>query len=288
MINASEGACGRLSSVWRCGRFELSLARPLVMGILNVTPDSFSDGGLHADPQTAVLAARRMVDEGADIIDIGAESTRPGAAPVTPEQEWARLAPVISGLSGLGRALSVDTRRPEVMRRALAGGVDIVNDVEGFREPASIDALVSSKAGAVIMHMRGEPQTMQQAPVYRDVVAEVRQYLLARVENLIQRGVDASRLCVDPGFGFGKSLEHNLSLLSRLDVFGQAGLPVLVGLSRKSMIGQITGRAPGERLVGSVAAALVSVMNGAAVVRVHDVAATVDALAVWQAVRDQR
>ncbi|MGE0310935.1 MAG: dihydropteroate synthase [Lautropia sp.] len=273
---------------WRCGRFVLSLSRPLVMGVLNVTPDSFSDGGLHADPARAIDAARRMVDEGADIIDIGAESTRPGAEPVSPDREWARLEPVLDGLRDLGRPLSVDTRRAEVMRRALAAGVDIVNDIEGFADPASVAAFAAGGAGAVIMHMRGEPQTMQQDPVYRDVVAQVRQFLGTRAENLIQSGVDASRICVDPGFGFGKTLEHNVALLARLDALAGLGFPVLAGVSRKSMIGQLTGRPPGERLVGSVAAALVAVANGASVVRVHDVASTVDALAVWNAVRRVR
>ena len=273
---------------WHCGRFALSLGRPLVMGVLNLTPDSFSDGGLHADPASALRAAARMVDEGADIIDIGAESSRPGAAPVSPQAEWARLEPVIRGLHGIDRALSVDTRRPGVMRRALAAGIDIVNDIEAFADPASVDALAASRAGAVLMHMQGQPQTMQQAPVYRDVVAEVRQFLRERSENLIKRGVDANRICVDPGFGFGKTLEHNLALLARLEALTELGLPVLAGLSRKSMIGLLTGRPPGERLAGSVAAALVAVAHGAAIVRVHDVAATVDALAVWNAVRVAR
>lgn len=254
------------------------------MGVLNLTPDSFSDGGLHAEPAVAIAAARRMVEEGADIIDIGAESTRPGAAPVTPEAEWARLEPVIEALQGLGRALSIDTRRPAVMRRALAAGIDIVNDIAGFADPASIEALAASQAGAVVMHMQGEPQTMQQAPVYRDVVVEVRQFLRERSEKLLERGIGADRICIDPGFGFGKTLEHNLALLSRLQALAETGYPVLAGLSRKSMIGHLTGRPPGGRLVGSVAAALVAVSKGAAIVRVHDVAATVDALAVWNAV----
>lgn len=280
-----KGASGRLSSlVFACGRFRLSLARPQVMGIVNVTPDSFSDGGRAFAPSAAIAAAERMIGAGADIIDVGAESTRPGAAPVDAAEEWRRLAPVLAGLRDAGRPLSVDTRRPDVMRRALDAGADIVNDIGGFGSPEAVAAIAASTAGAVVMHMQGEPQTMQQAPVYRDVVAQVRQFLRNRVACLLNSGVAADRICVDPGFGFGKSLEHNLALLRSVDRLREDGHPVLVGLSRKSMIGALTGRPVGERTSGSVAAALLAVIGGAAIVRVHDVAETVDALAVWRAV----
>jgi dihydropteroate synthase len=271
--------------VLRCGRFELALDRPLVMGILNVTEDSFSDGGRWLDPSAAVAHARRMLDEGADLIDIGAESTRPGAPPVPAEVEAARLVPVLRALADCGRPLSVDTRKPEVMRAVIATGLaDLINDVAGFASDAAVDAVAGSNAACCVMHMQGDPLTMQQAPAYRDVVEEVRDWLAARVAALQHVGVGPDRILIDPGIGFGKTVAHNLELIARLPELSPGGTPVLVGVSRKSMIGSITGRPVDERLPGSLAAMLAAVARGARIVRVHDVAASRDALAVWTAV----
>jgi dihydropteroate synthase len=284
-----------------CGRFELSLERPLIMGVVNITPDSFHDASRHAQADQAIAHARRLLDEGADLIDLGAESTRPGATPVTPAQEWQRLAPVLEALRGLPVPLSVDTRRTEVMRWALAQGVDMINDVGGFTDPGSVQAVAGSRAALCVMHMAGDPSTMQDGPVYRDVVAEVRDFLHSRVQALCAAGVDVKRILLDPGIGFGKRDAHNIGLLRHLrhltlprtapdantPVDGQAAsrrLPLLVGLSRKSLIGHLTGRATPDRLAGSLAGALAALALGAAIVRVHDVAATRDALAVWQAI----
>ncbi len=274
------------AAVLRCGRFELSLDRPLVMGVVNVTPDSFSDGGSFAKPDAAIAHARRLSAEGADIVDIGAESTRPGAAPVTPHEELARLLPVLEALRELQVPLSVDTRRARVMLAAIAAGADMINDVEGFRSPESIAAVCDSPVACCVMHMLGEPSTMQQAPGYRDVASEVDEWLYARTRALRLAGVDASRIAIDPGIGFGKTLEDNLRLLRELPRLAGHGFPVLVGLSRKSLIGALTGRPAGERLAGSLAAMLAAVARGARIVRVHDVAATRDALAVWNAIED--
>lgn len=259
------------------------------MGIVNVTPDSFSDGGRHADTAGAVAHARRLAAEGADIIDVGGESTRPGADEVTVAQEIDRVVPVLHGLVALrsadGRrpvALSVDTRRPEVMRAALAAGADMINDVAGFRDPAALDAVRDARCGLCVMHMKGEPRTMQQAPSYVDVVHEVAAFLGERAAALRAAGVAAERIALDPGYGFGKTLEHNAELSRRQPELLALGYPLVVGWSRKSTIGRITGRDVGERLAGSVAAAIAAVAGGASVVRVHDVAATRDALAVWE------
>ncbi len=269
----------------RCGRFELALDRPLVMGVLNVTEDSFSDGGRWLDPAAAIAQARRMIDEGADVIDIGAESTRPGAPPVPAEVEAERLLPVLRALADCGRPLSVDTRKPEVMRAVLATGLaDMINDVAGFGSADAVDAVRDARAACCVMHMQGDPLTMQHAPAYRDVVAEVRRSLAVRASALQHAGVDRARIVVDPGIGFGKTLEHNLALIARLPELLGDGLPVLIGVSRKSMIGAITGRDVDHRLPGSLAAMLASVARGARIVRVHDVAATRDALAVWTAI----
>ncbi len=269
----------------RCGRFELALGRPLVMGVLNVTEDSFSDGGRWLDPTAAVAQALRMIGEGADLIDIGAESTRPGAPPVPAEVEAGRLLPVLRALADCGRPLSVDTRKPEVMRAVLATGLaDMINDVAGFGSAGAVDAVCDAQAACCVMHMQGDPLTMQRAPAYRDVVAEVRRSLAARVSALQHAGVDRARIVVDPGIGFGKTLEHNLALIARLPELLGDGLPVLIGMSRKSMIGAITGRDVDHRLPGSLAAMLAAVARGARIVRVHDVAATRDALAVWAAI----
>ena len=268
----------------RCGRFELPLDRVRVMGILNVTPDSFSDGGRWFDPAVAIEHGLRMVEEGADLLDIGAESTRPGAPRVPADEELRRLMPVLEALRGCGRPLSVDTRKPEVMRAVLEAGADLINDVAGFTEPGAIDAVRGARAGCCVMHMRGDPLTMQQAPVYRDVVREVADWLAARTAALQHAGVDRSRIVVDPGIGFGKTVEHNCALIARLPELMAVGVPVMVGASRKSMIGAITGRAVDDRLAGSLAAMLAGVAAGARLVRVHDVAATRDALAVWGAI----
>ena len=270
-----------------CGRFSLSLARPLVMGIVNVTADSFSDGGKFLDADKAIAAGRQFVAEGADIIDIGAESTRPGSLPVSEELQWQRLEPVLLALAALDRPLSVDTRHPSVMKRAIAAGASIINDVEGFRTPAAVDAVAASDVGAIVMHMKGEPQTMQQAPCYDDVVAEVRDFLAARRDMLESRGVARERICLDPGFGFGKSLAHNVTLLAGLGQLAGLGCAVLVGMSRKSMIGDLSRLPLDQRLGSSIAAALAAVARGAHIVRVHDVAQTVAALRVWQAVHEQ-
>jgi dihydropteroate synthase len=271
-------------SAFRCGRFEFTLERPLLMGVLNLTPDSFSDGGRFMDAAEAIAHGRAMVEAGADILDIGAESTRPGAPTVPFREEMARLEPVVAALSACGRPLSVDTRNPEVMRQVVAMGVDMINDVAGFRSDAAIDAVRDAQVACCVMHMRGDPATMQQSAHYGDVVAEVGAFLHERAAALEAAGVARSRIVVDPGIGFGKTLAHNLALLARLPELAAGGLPVLVGLSRKSMVGTITGREVGERLAGSLGGMLAAVARGARIVRVHDVAQSRDALAVWQAV----
>jgi dihydropteroate synthase len=271
-----------------CGRFTLDLSRPRVMGIVNVTPDSFSDGGLHAIAADAIRHAGRLIEEGADILDIGAESTRPGAGPLEVGDEWARLEPVLAALRDAPVPVSVDTRKPEVMRRSLAAGASMINDVSGFATVDARHAVATSDCGLCVMHMQGEPATMQAAPIYADVVAEVATFLDERAHALVEDGVDAARIVVDPGFGFGKTLEHNLALLRSIDVIARLGWPVLVGLSRKGLIGSLTGRPIDGRLPGSIAAALIAVGRGAAIVRVHDVAETVDALRVWRATQDFR
>jgi dihydropteroate synthase len=269
---------------FRCGRFEFSLERPLLMGVLNLTPDSFSDGGSLAGSAQAVARARQMVDEGADLIDVGAESTRPGAPSVSVREELARLEPVVGALLGCGVPISIDTRKPEVMRAMLALGADMINDVAGFRTPEAVDAIVDSRAACCVMHMLGDPATMQQAPSYRDVVADVRDFLQARAGALVAAGVARERIVIDPGIGFGKTLAHNLQLLSSLDVLAADGLPVLAGVSRKSMIGALTGRVVSQRLAGSLAAMLAAAARGARILRVHDVAESRDALEVWRAI----
>ena len=276
----------RVTRKLRCGRFVVELDIPRVMGIVNVTPDSFSDGGRTATPDAAIRHAERLIAEGADLVDIGAESTRPGAATISVEEEWRRLVPVLDALRDAPVPISVDTRKPEVMRRALDAGVSMINDVGGFATDDARAAVAASGCGVCVMHMQGEPATMQEAPAYTDVVAEVTAFLDARARALVAAGVTADRILVDPGFGFGKTLAHNLALLRALRSVAEPGWPLLVGLSRKGMIGAITGRPPGDRTAGSLAAALAAVDRGAAIVRVHDVAATVDALSVWRATQD--
>ena len=274
--------------VWRCGGFALDLARPLVMGILNVTPDSFSDGGSYIDRDAAVTAAVRMLADGADVIDVGGESTRPGAEPVTAVQEAARVAGVIAALAEQGACVSVDTRHALVASEALSAGASIVNDVSGFTDPEMVRVAADSDAGLVVMHTRGEPRTMQEAPAYADVVAEVAEFLSRQAVALERAGVARDRIAIDPGIGFGKTTGHNLALLRRLPELEALGFPVLVGASRKRFIGEITGVVePQARVAGSVAAALEAVRRGAAVVRVHDVAATVQALAMVRAVEEE-
>jgi dihydropteroate synthase len=265
----------------QCGRHRLALEAPLVMGILNVTPDSFSDGGLHLGLPQALEHAQRMAAEGAAIVDVGGESTRPGAAAVDEAEELRRVIPVVERLAAdLPVPVSVDTRKPAVMRRALAAGAAMVNDVAALAAPGAVEALAESGAAVCLMHMQGEPGTMQQAPRYDDVVAEVRGFLRARVAHCLAAGIARERIAVDPGFGFGKTLAHNLALLQALPALAADGQPVLVGLSRKSLVGQLTGRATGDRLAGSLALAVLAVARGARIVRAHDVAPTVDALRI--------
>ena len=270
----------------RCGRFLLPLARPLLMGVINITPDSFSDGGRFLDTAAATEHANRLAEEGADILDLGAESTRPGAEPVTTEAEAARVLPVLDAVRGLPLPISVDTRKPETMRLALAHGASMINDINALQAPGALEAVRASDCGLCLMHMRGEPQTMQMAPAYTDVVREVKAFLAQRISVCVTAGIERERLVIDPGFGFGKSAEHNLELLRRLGELVQFGLPVLAGLSRKTTLGAITGRTPDDRLAASVAAALLAVQRGAAIVRVHDVAATRDALRVLSALQE--
>ena len=268
-----------------CAGRVLRLDRPRVMGIVNVTPDSFADGGQHATLEAAIAHGLRLVEEGADLLDVGGESTRPGAEPVDEATERARVLPVIEALAARTSVpISVDTSKPGVMRAALAAGAGMVNDVRALRAEGALEALAGSKAAVVLMHMAGEPRTMQQAPAYDDVVGDVHRFLAERVFACEIAGIDKRRLVIDPGFGFGKSLAHNLALLSQLGRFVEIGVPVLAGLSRKSSLGQITGRDVGDRVAASVAAHLIAVQNGAMLVRVHDVAATVDALKVWTSV----
>ncbi|WP_454669587.1 dihydropteroate synthase [Achromobacter kerstersii] len=267
-----------------CGRFEFDLERPLVMGIVNVTPDSFSDGGQHDDTDSAVAHARQLIAEGAQILDLGGESTRPGADPVSVADELDRLLPVIESLRDCGVPLSIDTFKPEVMRATLDAGADMINDIYGFRQPGAIEAVAQSRCGLCVMHMKGEPRTMQAAPPeYTDLLGEIGLFLGSRAQKLRAAWVDPRRIVLDPGFGFGKTADQNFQLLRRLSSLRSTGYPLLIGLSRKNMIGQATGRPVGDRLPGSIAAALACVSRGASIVRVHDVAATVDALKVWHA-----
>lgn len=268
-----------------CAGRRLTLDRVRVMGVVNVTPDSFSDGGRHADAAAAIAHGLALVEEGADLLDVGGESTRPGATPVDESSELARVIPVIEALAArAGVPISIDTRKPAVMRAALAAGASMVNDVSALGAEGALELVAASGAAVVLMHMQGEPLAMQHSPRYDDVQAEVRGFLAGRVLACEMAGIARNRLVVDPGFGFGKTLEHNLALLAGLGQLVELGLPVLVGLSRKSCLGAITGRAVGERSAASLAAHLIAAMRGARIVRVHEVAATVDALKVLAAV----
>ena len=273
-----------------CGRYRFPLDRPLVMGIVNVTPDSFADGGRHATPESALAHARTLLADGADIIDLGGESTRPGASPVSEQQELDRVLPLVQQLRAecddRGVPISVDTRKPAVMRAAIDDGASMINDVSALQAPGALQVVVDSATPVAIclMHMRGEPATMQQAAIYDDVVVNVIAFLRARAAACLVAGIAHERIIVDPGFGFGKTVEHNLELLRRLPEIVALGYPVLAGLSRKSTIGALTGRDVGERMAGSIAAALAAVARGAAIVRVHDVRETMDALKIWRAI----
>jgi dihydropteroate synthase len=277
-----------MTGVLRCGHYEFALDRPLVMGIVNVTPDSFFDGGRYADARAAVARAHRLVEEGADLVDIGGESSRPGAAPVSADEELARVLPVLEELGGLGVPVSVDTTKPEVMREVLARGATMINDITALATPSAVDVVARSDAAVCLMHMQGDPRTMQANPVYRDVVAEVRDFLGVRAAACIAAGVGPARIVVDPGFSFGKATEHNLRLLAHLDAIAALGYPVLVGLSRKSSLGRMTGETPDDRLPASLTGAVLAVQRGARIVRVHEVAATRNALAVLAAVERQQ
>ena len=267
---------------WLTTRFDIDLAQPRVMGIVNVTPDSFSDGGRHASTAQALALCERLLAEGAHILDIGGESTRPGSRAVTVEEELARVLPVLHGALKLGCPVSVDTKKPEVMRAVLALGVDIVNDINALQAPGALDVVAShGRCGVCLMHMLGTPESMQQQPAYADVVEEVGAFLRERCDVLAARGVALDRIVCDPGIGFGKSPQHNIALLRRQRELLVLGRPLLVGWSRKSTLGVITGRGVSQRQAASVAAALAAVQHGAHVVRVHDVAETVDALKLW-------
>jgi len=272
----------------RCGKFELTLDRPLVMGIVNLTPDSFSGDGLAADHARAIAHARQQIEAGADLLDLGAESSRPGAIPATLDEELQRLLPVLDALQDCGVPISVDTYKPAVMRAALGCGASMINDIYALRMPGALEAVAGSDCALCLMHMQGEPLSMQHSPVYGDVLGEVRDFLRARVQVALSFGIAAERLLLDPGFGFGKTLEHNLELLRQLKALSWDGLPVLAGMSRKSMLGAITGRPVEQRLAASVSAALLAAQQGAHILRVHDVAATCDALAVLQATAGTR
>jgi len=275
-----------MNDVFVCGRFELTLNQPLIMGIVNVTPDSFSDGGRHDTLDAAIEHAHRLIAEGAHILDIGGESTRPGAPSVSVQDEASRVLPLLEALRDTGIPLSVDTYKPEIMQAALDAGADMLNDIRGFVSDAALEVAAAHKrCGLCVMHMLGEPQTMQASePHYDDVVGDVRDFLLRQCQRLTAAGVARERIVLDPGLGFGKTTEHNYTLLARMHHFDDLGYPVLIGLSRKTMIGAVTGKPVGQRVAGSVAGALAAAARGAAILRVHDVAQTADALAVWRAV----
>ncbi|MCD6044461.1 MAG: folP, partial [Burkholderiales bacterium] len=269
----------------RCGRFTLPLDRPLLMGVVNVTPDSFSDGGRFLDPGAAASHARRLVEEGADLIDVGGESTRPGAAPVSEQEELDRILPLLEKLKGLEKPVSIDTRRPGVMKAALAAGASMINDVRALTEPYAHEAVATTGCAVCLMHMKGDPRTMQHSPHYDDVTREVKTFLKDAVRKAMFAGIGRDRIVVDPGFGFGKTAAHNLALLRNLSELKDLGVPLLVGVSRKSTIGAVTGRPVEERLAGSLAMALLALQGGATILRVHDVKETKDVIAVWQAFR---
>ena len=281
-----------MPTIWRCGRFLFDFTkrqRPIVMGILNATPDSFSDGGKFRTANDAIAQAELMINSGVDLIDIGGESTRPGAKPVALQEELDRVLPVIEGLKECGIPLSIDTYKAETMRQALRAGVDCVNDIWALRQPGAVDAVLENdNCGIILMHMQRDPLTMQFNPEYQNVIAEVKQFLQEHANLLVANGVEQNRMAIDPGFGFGKSLEHNLEMLANFSSFSVLGYPVLAGISRKSMIGKITGKETNERVAPSVAAAIMAADRGAKIIRVHDVPETVDALKLWSAVNEAK
>ena len=262
--------------------------KPLIMGVVNVTPDSFSDGGEFLSVDSALQQARKLMDEGADIIDIGGESTRPGSQSVDAEEELRRISPLLDALVTEAIPISVDTSKPEVMQYAIKAGAAMINDVNALRAPGALEVVAASKTISVcLMHMQGKPEDMQNNPRYEDIVDDVHHFLKGRIQAAVAQGIAFERIVIDPGFGFGKTLQHNLSLLRRLDQFNRLGVPVLVGISRKSMLGMITGNPVDQRIHESVAAALIALINGATIVRVHDVKATKDALAVYTAIQEK-
>jgi dihydropteroate synthase len=271
--------------IWQTTRFQIDLSMPKVMGIVNLTPDSFSDGGrLGCDAKAALLHCEQLLADGADVLDLGGESSRPGAQPVPADEEWRRVQPVLEGALKLGCPVSLDTTKSELMRRALGMGVDIINDINALQDHGALDAVAAVPgSGVCLMHMRGEPRSMQQDPHYDDVTQEVRHFLERRANALRSRGIAADRITLDPGIGFGKAVAHNFELLKRQPELLGLGYPLLAGWSRKSSLGAVTGRGIGDRKAASVAAALACVQQGARIVRVHDVAETVDALKVWWA-----
>ncbi len=268
-----------------CGRFTLSLERPLVMGIVNITPDSFSDGGRYLATEAAVAHARKLIEDGADIIDLGGESTRPGAPVVGLQEEADRVLPVLEALAQGAVPVSVDTQKPELMREAIRMGASLINDVNALQAEGALEACAAARVAVCLMHKQGTPQTMQQDPRYADVVGEVRDFLLARAVACEQVGIAPGRIILDPGFGFGKTSQHNFTLLREFSVLAESGYATLAGYSRKRSLGEITGRGPEERLAASLAAALIAAQNGADIVRVHDVRETVDVLRIWHAAR---
>jgi dihydropteroate synthase len=271
----------------QCGNRKLDLTRPVVMGVVNVTPDSFSDGGRFLERARAVDHAMKLIEEGAAVLDIGGESTRPGAADVSVEEELRRVVPVVEALAGKGAIISVDTSKPEVMKATAAAGAGLINDVRALLAPGALDAAASTGCAVCLMHMQGEPRTMQANPAYGDVVTEVKAFLLQRAQSCRAAGIPADRICIDPGFGFGKNLQHNAALLRGLDRLADASYPLAVGLSRKSMLQKILGRPVGERLYGSLALAVMAALKGARILRAHDVAATADALKTVSAIQNE-
>ena len=267
-----------------CGSYRLDLTRPLVMGIVNVTPDSFSDGGRHLLREAAISHAHQLIAEGADILDIGGESSRPGAVAVSVQEELDRVMPVIEGLRDAGVPLSIDTCKAEVMRSALVAGASMINDINALQQAEALTAVVASNAAVCLMHKQGQPPSMQIEPNYQDVLLEVRDFLRSRVAAIEAAGIKRDRIVIDPGFGFGKTLAHNLHLLGNLHDFAELDVPLLAGLSRKSMLGKLTGHEVSDRLPASLAAALIAVQRGANILRVHDVRATCDVLKIWHAV----
>ncbi len=289
-ISAIDSCMAILSIIrlmnFQCGKHALVLDRPHIMGIVNVTPDSFSDGGRYARVDLALAHALQLIADGADILDVGGESTRPGAEPVSLEEELNRVIPLISALAKVVNVpISIDTYKPEVMRQAIAAGAAMVNDVQALRMPGALEVVANSNVGVCLMHMQGEPKTMQIAPHYHDVVAEVQQFLSERLNAVTAAGVAMDRIVLDPGFGFGKSRAHNIALLKNLTPLTQLGAPLLVGLSRKSILAAMTGDEAAQRLPASIAAAVISVMKGAKILRVHDVKATAEAFKVWAAIQ---